>query len=308
MKLSLFDLHCDTALAMLHRHQGLEKNELAVSLAGAEGFEHYMQVMALWTPHHLKNEDGWKCNREMLENLKNDPAITSQKAILTTAPDQHLKAPQMFLAVEDVRIINNDLDRLDLLYSDGVRIITPMWRGVNGIGGAHDTDVGLTDFGKKALEHALELGMILDISHASRRSANEILALCNEYGAPVIASHSNAYSICPVPRNLTDDKIKCIINAKGLVGINLCTSFLSDRNPSVEDVMRHIEHFLSLGAEDVLSFGCDMDGCDLPNDIPNVSALPRIAERMLKANYPEELIHAIFFDNAYRFATIQFKP
>ncbi len=308
MKLSLFDLHCDTALEMLHRHQGLEKNELAVSLAGADGFERYMQVMALWTPYHLDDEAGWKCNREMLKKLKSDPAIASQKAVLRTAPDQSIKSPQLFLAVEDVRIIDRDLDRLDILYSDGVRIITPMWRGVNIIGGAHDTDVGLTDFGKEALKHALELGMTLDISHASRRSTDEIFSLCKDHNMPVIASHSNAYAVCPVPRNLTDDEIKRIVSTKGLIGINLCTSFLSDQKASVEDIMRHIEHFLSLGAKDTIALGCDMDGCELPDDIPNVSALSLIAERMLKANYPEELIRAIFFNNAYRFATSHFKP
>ncbi len=308
MELSLFDLHCDTAFEMLHRQQPLTKNELAVSLTGASEYTRYMQVMALWTPHDLDDEAGWEYNRRMLANLKNDPAILQKKALLRTFPDRALATPQCFLAVEDARIIGHDLHRLSMLYSDGVRIITPMWRGVNCLGGAHDTDAGLTDFGREALMRALELGMILDISHASRRSATEILALCREYASPVIASHSNAYAVCPVPRNLTDAEIRSIIASNGIIGINLHAPFLSPKDASVEDILCHIEHFLSLGAENALAFGCDMDGGLLPNDIPNIAALIRIAERMQRANYSEKLIHAIFFENAYRFASLHFQP
>ena len=59
MRLSLFDLHCDTACEMLAQGQELTENTLAVSLRRAEIFEQYVQVMAFWTDRRLDDEEGW---------------------------------------------------------------------------------------------------------------------------------------------------------------------------------------------------------------------------------------------------------
>lgn len=303
MELSLFDLHCDTAGEMLRQGQGLARNSLAVSLEKAAVFQKYIQVMAHWTPYRLSDEEGWTHFERMLQNLKNDPAITEKKAVLSTVcPDkEHL--PTLLLAVEDVRIVAGRLERMDILYQNGIRIVTPLWKGATVIGGSHDTDRGLTSFGKEALKRAVGLGIVLDISHASLQSANDIFAISEKEHRPVIASHSNAYDLCPVSRNLRRDQIREILKSDGLIGINLYKAFLTeDGNATCEDALRHVEYFLELGAEDHLALGCDMDGCDLPPDVPDVSALPRLATLMQRKGYSQELIDAIFYKNAYRFA------
>lgn len=287
---------------MLRQNQTLKSNSLAVSLENASVFERYLQVMAFWTPYNLSDEDGWEYYQAMYRNLKADPAIRDQKAhIRTHISDSPF--PQLLLGIEDARILGGDLERLELLYRDGIRILTLLWKGETCIGGSHDTSKGLTDFGKAVTRRAIKLGMLPDISHASVASAQDVFEIAQAYHAPVIASHSNAYAVCPVSRNLRDDQAVSLINSGGIIGLNLYQGFLKEELPATaEALLPHIEHFLALGATDALSLGADMDGCDLPPDIPTLVQLPRLAELLLQHNYSEDLVQAIFFKNALRFA------
>ncbi len=298
--MKLFDLHCDTAGEMLTQGQPLSCNTLAVSLASASVFERYTQVMAHWTDCRLTDEEGWSRFWQILQNLQNDPAVRLGK--VTFDPDDTSR-PRLILAVEDARILAGELTRVDALADAGVHILTPLWAGETCIGGSHDTNVGLTDFGKAAVKRAIHCGMIPDISHASRASADDIFEIAAQTGSPVIASHSNAYDVCPVSRNLRREQIGQILHADGLIGINLYTRFLNaDAGATAADALPHIEYLCSLGAEGQLALGCDMDGCELPPDLSEVGALPRLAERLLAHNYPQSLVDALFWDNANRFA------
>ncbi len=303
MKLSLFDLHCDTAYEMLRTAQSLSSNTLAVSLDKASVFERYTQVMALWIDYSLDDEAGWAHFHAMLQNLHQDSALLDGRARLLTQFDGISKTPTLLLALEDARILAGKLDRVDRLYEAGVRILTPLWRGETCIGGSHDTESGLTDFGKQALGRALDLGMIPDISHASLASAEDIFALAEQKKRPVIASHSDSYAVCPVSRNLRDTQVQAVLRSGGVIGLNLYKEFLTSASHATSvDVFPHIEHFLSLGAANALCLGGDMDGCDLPPNVQNLAELPRLAEEMLRRNYSEALVRAIFFENAERFA------
>lgn len=308
MRLSLFDLHCDTVYEMLRTGQSLTANTLAVSLDHARAFDAYTQVMAHWTDHSLDDETGWTQFLAMRKHLEADAAIQSGAArIVADASDATSPSARLLLSVEDARILAGRIDRVDALYAHGVRILTPLWKGLTCIGGSHDTTEGLTAFGKVALDRACSLGMILDISHASEASADGIFEIAERYRRPVIASHSNAFAACPVSRNLRDRQVRRILASDGVIGLNLHTAFLRNgAQASMYDLFPHIDHFLSLGASDALCLGCDMDGCDLPPEIPNLSALPRLAEEMLKRNYPEALIQKIFFQNATNFANQYF--
>jgi membrane dipeptidase len=118
----------------------------------------------------------------------------------------------------------------------------------------------------------------------------------------VIASHSNAYEICPVSRNLHPHQINAVLSLGGVIGLNLYRRFLSDGDsPSRQDVLRHTEYFLEHGCEDALCFGCDMDGADLPDDLGDLSAIPSLRE-FLSRYYSEEILNKLFFKNAYSFA------
>ena len=308
MKLSLFDLHADTAWAMYQTKQPLMSNSLAVSLDKAQKYERYIQTMALWTSPDLGDEEGYQRLLQILENLKDDPALQDEAAELCSAcPQRASDKASLILSVEDARVLNGRIERVAELADLGVKSIIPMWSGETCIGGSHNTSVGLSDFGKRATKEMLAHGMILDISHASIESSKEIFALSSAHGKPVIASHSNAYSICPVSRNLQDWQIDAIIATGGVIGINLYRYFLEeDGNATLDSILRHIEYFLSRNAEKALALGCDMDGADLPDDIPDLSHLYRLAEHLSAHGYSQDFINDLFFENAYRFAKKHF--
>lgn len=308
MNLSLFDLHADTAWAMYKTGQPLAANSLAVSLDKAQKYARYIQVMALWTTPNLTNEEGYAHLLRMVKNLKNDPALQNGKAELcSVCPTRTSNKTSLMLSVEDARILDGHLERVEVLARMGVRSVIPMWSGETCIGGSHNTNLGLTEFGRHAIKEMLAHGMVIDVSHASLESSKDIFELSALYNKPVIASHSNAYSVCPVSRNLQDWQIDAILSSGGIIGINLYHAFLNkDGDATLDSILRHIEHFLSKGAENALCLGCDMDGADLLSDIPNVSYLDRLANHLLANGYSQKLIDALFFENAYRFAQKHF--
>ncbi|MBR7097824.1 MAG: membrane dipeptidase [Clostridia bacterium] len=302
MQFSFFDLHCDTATEMYSKKERLSDNSLAVSLQKANGFDRYVQVMAVWTDKRLDNESGWNRLHDVIRYLRADDALQAPKAELVSACPKRFDSPSLILALEDARVLNGKLDRVFALSQLGIRIITPLWGGETCIGGSHDTESGLTDFGKEAIRTSIRLGMIPDISHASLPSADEIFSLAAASECPVIASHSNAYGICPVSRNLRDEQIQAIRASGGVIGLNLYRNFLStEHDASREDILRHIEYFLERDCQEILCFGCDMDGAELPHDVPDLSAIPPLREYLLRY-YSESVLNKLFFENSYSFA------
>ena len=308
MPLSLFDLHADTVWAMYRTKEPLGSNSLAVSLEKATKYARYIQIMALWTSPDFNNEEGYARLFEMVNNLKNDPALLCGQAELSsTCPPRTSEKASLIFSLEDARILDGHMERVEEIKNLGIRSVIPLWAGETCIGGSHDTNVGLTAFGKLAAKEMLDAGMILDASHASIPSSKDIFELSAAYSKPVIASHSNAHAICPVSRNLMDWQIDAILASGGIIGINLYHAFLEkDGKATLDSILRHIEHFLSRGAQNALSLGCDMDGADLLADIPDISYLDRIAEHLAAHGYSQALIDALFFENAYRFAQKHF--
>ncbi len=302
MKFSFFDLHCDTATELLRSGASLEKNLLAVSLEKASDFDRYVQVMAIWTDRRLDDETGWDRLWEVLLHLQADASLRNEQAKIVTDIGEEQVGASLLLSVEDARVLNRKVQRVYELYQRGFRILTPLWGGESCIGGSHDTNAGLTTFGMDVAKEALALEMILDVSHASLQSADQIFDLAAERNRPVIASHSNAYEICHASRNLRPHQIDAILSLGGVIGLNLYRRFLSDGDsPSRNDVLRHTEYFLEHGCEDALCFGCDMDGADLPDDLGDLSAIPSLRE-FLSRYYSEEILNKLFFKNAYSFA------
>ena len=117
-----------------------------------------------------------------------------------------------------------------------------------------------------------------------------------------MASHSNSYSVYPHSRNLRDENFKEIVALGGIVGISLCNTHLNDKSiSSVEDVIRHIDHYLSLGGERTVCLGCDLDGTSLPIGFSDITDLQRIYDRMSELGYSDETIDNITYKNAFDF-------
>lgn len=308
--LRFFDSHCDTAYELYHRGVGLDENNCHVSIHNASPYSAYAQYYAVWSNRRLDDEACWQDFLRIAEYFDRDISRLSDKVVRVRSAGELSDALNngkhaAILAVEDARLIAGDLSRLDILYGMGVRYLTLLWGGNTCIGGSHDTENGLTELGKQTVRRCFELGIIPDISHASEQSTDDILNIATEYGKPVIASHSNAYSLYGHSRNLRDRHFDTIRALGGTVGVSLCRSHLTntkEHSATPEDVFAHVDYYLSRGGKDVVGFGADWDGTDLPDGTENVGAMPLVAEIMARHNYSDELIDKIFFGNAYSFA------
>lgn len=305
--MKLFDLHCDTATRLLDEGQSLLDNSCHVSLKRAEYLKSYVQVMAVWTNHKLTDNEGYARFFEVIKNLDNEISINENRVQLVKDSSELLtciantKTP-LILAVEDARILQNDINRLKVLYNNGVRVLTLNWYGETCIGGAHDTELGLSDFGVTVVKKCFDLGVIPDISHCSFKGAKMTLDLAKENKKPVIASHSDSYTVNQHTRNLKDEYFKDIIEIGGLVGINLCPEHLSSKSSAdINDIIKHIEHYLSLGGENIISLGADLDGTNLPQGFRGIEDIYKIAEKLNHLNYSDSLIEKIMYKNAFEF-------
>ena len=304
-ELKLFDLHCDTPTELYVNGTSLDRNPHHVSLSGAEGFRSYTQVMAIYSNRAFDDDSSFRNFHKtadylmtQLENLCDQVTYVRHAQGYQAATTR----AKVFLAVEDARLLAGVRERLRVLHARGVRFLTPVWGGESCIGGAHDTTVGLTEFGKQTVNDCFTMGIVPDVSHASEQTADDIFTIASAYNKPVIATHSAAYSVRAHSRNLRDGQFKTIKESGGLVGICLYQGHLCDREEAhISDIVAHVEHYLSLGGEDTVALGSDFDGAKMPVEIRRPSDLILVAEELAKLNYSDELIQKLFYKNAESF-------
>ena len=240
----------------------------------------------------------------ILTKAKEEFKKNNLKLILNLDELESVKTHGGILALEDARSLEGDINNLQEFYDFGVRCIALAWNDDNDVisGANTKNDTGLTYFGRQVVSEMNRLNMIIDVSHASQKSFWDILEVSD---SPVLASHSNCCSQCRHVRNLKDDQIKALIRCGGVMGINIAPFFLeeNEHKATIKSVIRHIDHALSLGAENNLCFGSDFDGIDsTPNGFNSAKDYIKLIDAMKKENYPEELIDKITHKNFIKFS------
>ncbi|MBQ1260768.1 MAG: membrane dipeptidase [Clostridia bacterium] len=190
---------------------------------------------------------------------------------------------------------------LDVLYRGGLRVMGMVWDGNELGSGAWDSeDRGLTKDGIALAERCSEMGIILDVSHLSDKSFDQLFS---HISYPIIATHSNFRAVTPSPRNLTDDMARRIANRGGVIGLNLYPGFLSDKEASTDDILRHAEYGLNLVGEEVLAFGFDLDGTSgkYPTGLDESSSIHDRVVELLLTKYKESTVEKIAGKNVLRF-------
>lgn len=204
------------------------------------------------------------------------------------------------LSLEGAEAMEGDLSKLRILYRLGVRAMGLTWNFANEVGDgvAEERNGGLTLFGKEVVQEMNRLKMIVDISHLSERGFWDVLSISSQ---PIIASHSNAKAVHDHPRNLTDDQIKAIINRDGIIGMTYVKDFISQKEePTVDDLLLHIEHIADLGGIKHIGLGSDFDGGILISELNDAGKLDRLAEA-LYLKYTNEMANGILGENWLRF-------
>ena len=203
-----------------------------------------------------------------------------------------------------------DAGGLEGFYNQGLRSLGLVWSRPNRFGhgvpfefpASPDTGPGLTDEGKDLVKECNRLGVMIDLSHLNEKGFWDVAELSN---APLVATHSNAHALSPVPRNLTDGQLGAVRESDGMVGVNFAVSFLredaaNDADTTLETVVRHFDYLIDRLGVDRVGFGSDFDGATMPYGIKDVSGLPNLVAVMRKHGYDDATLRKLGYENWLR--------
>ncbi len=208
--------------------------------------------------------------------------------------DEHVIAA-LFL-IEGAHPLEGDLKNLDRLYAAGLRVLGLTHFTDNQLAGSlHGrSGAGLSDFGASVVRRADELGVTIDIAHASPQAVRDVLALSKR---PLLLSHGGIKSHCDTARNLPDDIMLEFARAGGLIGIGFWDVAACGNTPQqVADAIRHAVDLL--GIEHV-ALGSDFDGTITAGF--DVSEIAAITQSLMNLGLTEQKIRAVMGENAKRF-------
>ncbi len=262
----------------LHEHCGITPEDMAENDTyiregrewyGYEGlaasgldavFENFLDGTATIT-----SKAGWKWT-DVIHDLGMHFADVAHQSVVFVAStvDDILEAHRtgriaMVPCLEGAAPIENELDRLDVLYGLGVRMLGIAYSESNQLGGGvrDSGDGGLTRFGRDAVRRMNRLGMAIDLSHTGDVTS---MQTCEVSDRPVFLSHTGARALWPIPKMKGDDLLKAVAGTGGVIGIEASPmTTVTERHPrhSLESVMEHLEYMVDLVGIDHVGFGPD---------------------------------------------------
>ena len=200
------------------------------------------------------------------------------------------------LGIEGGHALEASLENLEKVYAAGVRMIGPTHFFDNEFGGsAHgENGAGLSDFGKSAVQKMNELGIFIDLAHASPAIVEDVLNLTTK---PVMVSHTGVRAVLDSQRNLSDAQIQKIAANGGIIGIAFFDMAVGE--PELPNIIASIKHVRDLVGVEYVALGSDYDGSvAVPFDI---TGLPLIVEGLMNAGFSEAEIRAVMGENVKNF-------
>jgi membrane dipeptidase len=160
--------------------------------------------------------------------------------------------------LEAATAIENEIDRVDVLYGFGVRGMGITYSEANTLGSGlrENNDSGLSDLGRAVVKRMNRLGMTIDIAHCGDRTGLEVIAASEK---PITITHAGARSIWPSRRMKDDETLKAMAAKGGVIGIEAAphTTQVKGRRHDLDAVMAHVEHCVKLIGVDHVGLGPD---------------------------------------------------
>ncbi|WP_219836735.1 dipeptidase [Paenibacillus sp. R14(2021)] len=302
------DFHCDVLWKLLEdptlSFMQDEQGKLDVTLPRLRQAEAILQTFAVYVPERI--DKSMVPILQSIDLFYRKVAASPKMMLIRSSRDistlQRKKGIiGAMLSLEGADGLQGDLAMLRVLFMLGIRAAGLTWNGANwgADGVVEPRGGGLTKKGRAFVEECNRLGILLDVSHLSDRAFWDMLEITSK---PIIASHSNARSLCPHPRNLTDEQISALIASGGMIGVTFVPQFVSVRVPSeIADVLRHVERICELGGEKQLMFGSDFDGIETHVEaLSHPGELHHLQDALL-AVYTEDIVKSFFSGNALAF-------
>lgn len=265
--MKIFDAHCDVLYKMFMDREidFKDSGKLQVNFEGLQGSQLKVQCFAIYVPESVHPEMKFNAALYMVDLFyeKVLKAYPQVKLISSRQDIDRLKDDEIgaILTLEGCDAVGCDLLKLKTLLRLGVSSVGLTWNYGNcaADGVLEERGAGLSSFGKQVVSVLNAAEAWCDVSHLSERGFWDVM----EWGDFPFASHSNCYSLCPHPRNLSNEQIEALIERDSVMGITFVTEFLSGKQTAtITDILRHLEQVCSLGGEDHVGFGSDFDGTD----------------------------------------------
>jgi membrane dipeptidase len=303
--LRIFDAHCDVLWRMWENREISFKDSevLHVTWDGLKKSASKVQCFAVYVPEKVRQESAFDVALEMIDLFYEEilNRFPNMKLVTTKKDIAELKEGQIgaILTLEGCDAIGTDIEKLRTLYRLGISSVGLTWNHANAVadGILEERGAGLSSFGKQVVKLNNDHFIWTDVSHLSVKGFWDVMDL----GDYVIASHSNCKDICHNPRNLSDEQIQALIQKDAAIGVTFVPHFLtSDTQASITDILRHVEHFCTLGAVNHIGFGSDFDGID-----QTVKSLGRMEDyyhliNSLLKYYSETEVKGFLFDNFFK--------
>lgn len=268
----------DCVMISLHEHVGLFPSDIRQSPAYTHEGRMATAFRALAASHwdgvfdnlmdgilNIESPHGWKWT-EVLHDLGMRLCdLAHQDFVLhCTKVDEILQAHEegrvaWIASIEGAAMIENELDRIDILYGFGVRALGVTYSESNALGSGlkEPRDGGLTVFGRKAVARMNKLGMLVDCSHCGDQTTLDVIAASEK---PIVLSHIGARALWHSNRLAPDDVLEACAAKGGVIGVEAAphtTLTRNDTTHSIEPVMEHFEYIKGLVGIDHVAFGPD---------------------------------------------------
>lgn len=312
------DTHTDTVMEM---YRGKDVSKLQVNLDKMRKGGMDAVFFAAYVGQGRRDDSTLLAKTEyakaMISNFKDYAQKHSDEiGIAYTASDVRKlkKAGKLIgiMAIENGYALGKDISNVQMFYDMGVRYITLSHNNNNDICDAAVTQDnprrgfskgpewhGLSPFGVKVVEEMNRLGIIIDISHTSAETVQD----CLEHSkAPIIASHSCCAAIKNHARNLTDQQIKDIAAAGGLIQVTTYHGFMADSEAKadIKCYCDHVEHVRDLVGVEHVGFGSDFDGGGGFNGCNDASEIQNITMELLRRGWSDRDIKLFWGENVLR--------
>ncbi len=257
-------------------------------------------------PEEMKKELGAEAeNIDVLEMFK-----VATKVIRRYLPDKKL-----VFSIEGCDYIK-DTKELEELYKEGLASMLLVWNNPNKYGCGIRGDDGLTKAGRELLEKAIDLGIIIDMSHMNRKTFYDVAYFLREQiklgkKVKVIASHSNSYKLCSHPRNLDDAQLQVLKELDAIVGVVSYSRFISTVDEDTvklrQKYLEHIKHIVSIVgidhvgvSTDDMTFGVELFGDEKEPQVFDYATVKRDLRELLEQDFSKNEIEMILEKNIFR--------